>query len=138
MIDLTSDFGKRAARRLMKEEIIWLTTTDSHGTPQPRPVWFIWNGETILIFSQPQAHKVSHIERHARVALNLDSVDFGEDIVVILGDATISTSPVTEDEMAQYLEKYSQGLERINFSIEEFKSSYNVAIRIPPPALRGN
>jgi len=138
MIDLTSDFGKRAARRLMEEEIIWLTTTDRHGSPQPRPVWFLWDGETILIFSQPQAYKVSHIKYHARVALNLDSDDFGEDIVVIMGDATISTSPVTEDEMMHYLEKYSRGLERINFTAEEFKSSYNVAIRITPIALRGN
>ena len=138
MIDLTSDLGKRAARRLLDEEIIWLTTTDKHGSPQPRPVWFLWDGETILIFSQPQAHKVSHINNHARVALNLDSDNFGEDIVVILGDATISTSPVTEDEMAPYLEKYKRGLERINFTAEEFKSSYNMAIRINPIALRGN
>jgi PPOX class probable F420-dependent enzyme len=137
MIDLTSDFGKRAARRLMEEEIIWLTTTDKNGSPQPRPVWFLWDGETILIFSQPQAHKVSHIKNHARVALNLDSVDFGEDIVVILGDASISTSPVTEDEMAKYIEKYTRGLERINFTTEEFKSDYNLAIRITPIALRG-
>ena len=128
MIDLTSDFGKRAARRLREEEIIWLTTTDKHGSPQPRPVWFLWDGETILIFSQPPAHKISHIKHHSGIALNLNSDDFGEDIVVILGDATISTSPVTEDEMAQYLEKYKRGLEGINFTAEEFKSSYNVAI----------
>jgi PPOX class probable F420-dependent enzyme len=101
-------------------------------------VWFLWDGETFLIFSLPQAYKVSHIRNHARVALNLDSDDFGEDIVVILGDATLSTSPVTEDEMVQYLEKYKRGLERINFTAEEFKSSYNVAIRITPIALRGN
>ncbi len=137
MIDLTSDLGKRAARRFMEEEIIWLTTTDRHGFPQPRPVWFLWDGETFLIFSQPQAHKVSHITKHARVALNLDSDNFGEDIVVILGDATISASPVTEDEMVPYLEKYKRGLERINMTAEEFKSSYNVAIRITPIALRG-
>lgn len=138
MIDLTSDFGKRASRRLMEEEIIWLTTTDRHGSPQPRPVWFQWDGETILILSQPQAHKVSHIKHHARVALNMDSADFGEDIVVILGDASISTSPVSEEEMTKYLEKYSLGLERINFTTEEFKKDYNLAIRITPTALRGN
>ena len=138
MIDLTSDLGKRAARRFMEEEIIWLTTTDRHGSPQPRPVWFLWDGETFLIFSLPQAYKVSHIKNHARVALNLDSDDFGEDIVVILGDATISTSPATEDEMVQYLEKYKRGLERINLTAEEFKSSYTVSIRITPFAIRGN
>jgi PPOX class probable F420-dependent enzyme len=137
MIDLSSDFGKRAARRLMAEEIIWLTTTDKNGSPQPRPVWFLWDGETFLIFSQPKAHKVSHIKNHTQVALNLDSADFGEDIVVILGDATISTSPVSAEEMNEYLEKYSKGLKRINYTTEEFQRDYNLAIRITPTTLRG-
>jgi len=53
MIDLTSKFGHRAARRLAEEKIIWLTTMDNLGHPQPRPVWFLWNGASILIFSQP-------------------------------------------------------------------------------------
>lgn len=137
MIDLTTNFGKHASRRLLKEEIIWLTTTDRRGSPQPRPVWFLWDGETILIFSQPGAHKVSHIRRNKRVALNLDSADSGEDIVVIVGDATIPTSPVPEDVMNKYLEKYSEGLERINFTMEQFKRDYNLAIRITPIVLRG-
>ena len=83
----------------MEEEIIWLTTTAKNASPQPRPVWFLWDGETILIFSQPGAHKVYHIERHNRVALNLDSADYGEDIVAILGDGSILTSPGPEEAM---------------------------------------
>jgi PPOX class probable F420-dependent enzyme len=138
MIDLNSSFGKRASHRLMEEEIIWLTTTDKHGAPQPRPVLFLWDGDTILIFSQPRAHKVSHIEQHNRVALNLDSADYGEDIVVILGNATILSTPVPEEIMDAYIMKYREGLERINFTTEQFKRDYNLAIRITPTALRGN
>lgn len=137
MIDLDSTFGKRAASRLREEEIIWLTTTDKNGSPQPRPVWFLWDGETILIFSQPGAYKVSHIKRNKRVALNLNSADFGEDIVVLLGDATIPTTPVPEEVMDKYLEKYTEGLKRINYSTEQFKKDYSLAIRITPIALRG-
>jgi PPOX class probable F420-dependent enzyme len=58
MIDLTSTFGKRVARRLEEERIIWLTTVDSNGNPQPRPVWFLWDGKTILVFSRKAGYKI--------------------------------------------------------------------------------
>ena len=43
MIDFTTEFGKRADSRLKEDHIIWLTTVDVLGKPQPRPVWFLWD-----------------------------------------------------------------------------------------------
>ena len=43
-LDLDSDLGRRAARRLREEEVIWLVTVGQDGTPQPSPVWFLWKG----------------------------------------------------------------------------------------------
>lgn len=138
MIDLTTEFGKRVARRLSEEEVIWLTTTDSQGSPQPRPVWFLWNGESILIFSQPDAYKVSHIENNPYVALNLNSDASGSDIVVFLGEAQIIEGSVPEDDLKNYLNKYSRGLKQINMTVDEFNNSYNLAIRIILKSLRGH
>jgi PPOX class probable F420-dependent enzyme len=138
MIDLDTPFGVRSAKRLADEEIIWLTTTDNQGSPQPRPVWFLWNGESILIFSQPNAYKVAHIENQPRVALNFNSDESGENITVFLGDAQIDKTPVPENEMSEYLKKYHQGLIQINMTEDEFNNSYNLAIRITPTKLRGH
>lgn len=138
MIDLTSDFGQRTARRLAEDEIIWLTTTDNQGNPQPRPVWFLWNGESILIFSQPKAHKVAHIHNHPSVALNFNSTDSGGDIVVLLGEAEIDPKPVSPEEMKAYIEKYSQGLVDIKMTESEFNASYSTTIRVTPTHLRGH
>ena len=52
-IDTTTEFGQRVMRRLQEEVVVWLTTVDASDTPQPRPVWFLWEGETFLIYSQP-------------------------------------------------------------------------------------
>ena len=52
MLDFTSPIGQRIQLRLEEEETIWLTTVDASHTPQPRPVWFHWDGETAMIFSQ--------------------------------------------------------------------------------------
>src|SRR5688572_18541946 len=51
-LDITTDAGKRIEERLRDELIIWLTTIDRKGTPQPRPVWFIWDGESFLIYTR--------------------------------------------------------------------------------------
>jgi PPOX class probable F420-dependent enzyme len=138
MIDLSTEFGKRVARRLSEEEIIWLTTTDSQGSPQPRPVWFLWDDNSILIYSKPHVHKVTHISHQPRVSLNLNSNESGGNIVVILGEAQIVEEPIPEQEVESYLEKYQHGLKQINMTEDEFRKSYSLAIKITPRKLRGH
>jgi PPOX class probable F420-dependent enzyme len=138
MIDLTSTFGKRVARRLEEERIIWLTTVDSNGSPQPRPVWFLWDGKTILVFSRKAGYKIQHIQNNGKVSLNLDSDGQGGDIVVLLGNAIIEETAISAEQIEQYFEKYTQGLARLNMTPEEFQRSYSVVIRISPTLLRGH
>jgi len=68
VVDFNTRFGKAVNRRLRREAIIWLTTVDRRNRPQPRPVWFDWDGKSILIFSQPGAAKVRHLADNRNVA----------------------------------------------------------------------
>ena len=138
MIDFTSDFGVRAERRLIEDQVVWLTTVDIHGKPQPRPVWFLWEGESLLVYSRPNAHKVRHIETNPHVSLNFNSDHSGGDIVTLLGEAHIAKSPITADLIARYVEKYSQGMEDLSLSPVDFSNTYSVAIRIILTSLRGH
>jgi PPOX class probable F420-dependent enzyme len=138
MIDFSGEFGERAYKRLKDEEVLWLTTTDSQGVPQPRPVWFLWDGESILVFSQPQGHKVAHIQQNPGVALNLNCTFTGGDVVVLLGEAEVLAGEVPANQVQAYLEKYARGLKDINMSAEEFEESYKTAIRIKVTRLRGH
>lgn len=138
MIDFSGEFGQRAYKRLQDEEVLWLTTTDSQSVPQPRPVWFLWDGETILVFSQPQGFKVAHIQQNSKVALHLNCTFTGGDVVVLLGEAEVMEEPAAEDQMQAYLEKYARGLQDINMTAQEFEESYKTAIRIKPTHLRGH
>ena len=138
MIDFNSDFGARAERHLTEERVIWLTTVDTRGIPQTRPVWFLWDGESLLVFSRPQAHKVRHIETNPHVSLNFDSDGQGGDIVVLLGEAHIANSPIPADLVDRYVEKYSQGMEDLDLTPADFINTYSVAIKIIPSSLRGH
>lgn len=138
MIDLTTDFGRRVENRLRDEWIIWLVTTGSDLTPQPRPVWFYWDGEEFLIFSRPHTHKLRHIAERPAVSLHLDSDGRGGDIVVFTGQARIEENHPPATEVPAYIEKYQVGLQRLNTTPEEFAEGYRVAIRVRPENLRGH
>ena len=137
-IDTTTEFGQRVQRRLRDETIGWLTTVGPDGTPQPSPIWFLWDGETILIYSQPNTPKVRNIERNGRVALNLDGDGRGGDIVILTGAARVDRDAPGAADHTEYLEKYRQGIERIGMTPEQFAASYSEPIRMTPAKLRGH
>jgi PPOX class probable F420-dependent enzyme len=138
LTDISSEFGKRVERRLREEWIAWLTTIDSSGTPQPRPIWFLWNGESFLIYSRPGTAKLAHIGRNPRVSLHLDSDGRGGDIIVFTGEATIEVNAPPTGQAAAYLEKYQEAIKRIRMTPDEFVATYTVAIRVRPRGLRGH
>ena len=137
-INTDTEFGKRVARRLHKETIIWLTTVGSDGTPQTRPVWFLWDEETILIYSRPERAKLRHISNNRRVSLHLDGDGKGGDIIVLLGDAAVDDTAFRADQVAGYVEKYSAGMKRLGMTAAQFSETYSTAIRVVPGQLRGH
>lgn len=135
--DTTTPFGERVARRLADEQVIWLVTTDASGTPQPNPVWFILEGESLLLFSQPDAAKVRHIQARPRVALNFNTDAHGEDVIVLLGTAAIDPSTAAIDRIPAYLAKYAQAIPGIGMTPEKMAEVYSTAIRVTLERVRG-
>jgi PPOX class probable F420-dependent enzyme len=136
-IDLSSAFGARVANRLRDERIIWLTTTGADGTPQPNPVWFLWDGADILIFSEPNQAKLRNIQRTPRISLHFNSNLHGGDIAVITGTAAIDPAGPTETERTSYPIKYADGIKSIGLTPESMLQKYSVLIRVTPEKLRG-
>ncbi|HZR42908.1 MAG TPA: TIGR03667 family PPOX class F420-dependent oxidoreductase [Ktedonobacteraceae bacterium] len=132
-------FGERVARRLREEPIIWLTTVDAKGTPQPNPVWFLWDEatSTILIYSKAGAKRHAHLQQNAQVSLNFDGNGKGGDIIVITGDVRVSNDDPPADKVPAYVEKYRNFISRSFSTPENFAALYPVALRIHPLALRG-
>ena len=138
MIDLTTEFGRAVKQHLENQYVVWLTTVDSNLTPQPRPVWFLWENGSFLIFSQPNAYKVKHIERNPKVALHFNTDETGDRHVIILtGDATIHRDSPPAHAVPAYLEKYKSGILALAMTPEGFSKDYSIAIRIHPTQLRG-
>ena len=132
MLDTTNEAGACAERRLLEEGIAWLTTVRQDGQPQSVPVWFLWDGETFLIYSQPRRQKLRNIRRNPRVALNLNSNTRGGDVVRAEGTAEILEEASLANKVPEYVEKYQAAITRIGFDADGFAQAYSVAIRVVP------
>lgn len=139
MIDFNTKFGRFAKKHLKSEYFIWLTTVDSTGTPQPRPVWFIWENDTVLIYSQAKAYKLKHIQNNPNVALHFNSADAqGEKrLIMFTGTAVIDKDAMPTNKLRAYMRKYKSGITNLNMTADQFAKDYSVAIRITPTNLRG-
>jgi PPOX class probable F420-dependent enzyme len=135
MLDVNSPNGQRADRRLREEPIIWLTTVNGNGQPQSSPVWFLWDGTSILIYSRPN-QKVQNASRHPRVSLHLNDNGRGGDIVSIEGTAVVDAAAPPAHKLTAYIEKYHEAIGRIGMEPDGFAAAYSQAIRVTPSRIR--
>jgi PPOX class probable F420-dependent enzyme len=129
------DLPEHVDARLRRERTIWLATVDDDGAPWVRPVWFRWDGERVLIYSQPTAAKVRHIASNPSVCLHLDPNEWGENVLIIHGEARLASEYARADEVGDYIQKYRDGLERFELTAEQLGSDYSIAIEIEPTRL---
>ena len=134
-IDDAAPGGARALERLDSERVGWLTTVDSHGTPQVSPVWFVWTGESVVVYSL-DSHRVRNIVGHQPVSFNLDSNGKDGDIVIIEGEAHLDRTVPTVAGNPAYLAKYSAIIAEHGWSVEWFSSTFDVPIVVVPNRFR--
>ncbi|HET9015015.1 MAG TPA: TIGR03667 family PPOX class F420-dependent oxidoreductase [Thermomicrobiaceae bacterium] len=132
MLDVTTEQGRAAERRLRDEEIVWLATVRHDGQPQVVPVWFLWDGSTFLIYSRPRNQKLRNIRANPRVALNLNSDSGGNAIVRVEGTAEIVDGAPLATDVPAMVDKYRDGIRRIGMDPAGFARAYSVAIRVRP------
>jgi PPOX class probable F420-dependent enzyme len=119
--------------RLRSNEMVWLTTVRSDGRPHSVPVWFLWDGATVLIWSKPNTQKIRNLRQNHYVTLALDDTKKG--VVILEGTAELLGRGDGSVTLQAYGEKYSEGLRRIGRTAEEFTRLYSQPIRVIPVRL---
>jgi PPOX class probable F420-dependent enzyme len=136
MLDVTTEWGKHAEQRLRSNIIAWLTTVGGDGRPYTVPVWFLWEGKTILIFSQPQKQKLRNIHKNARITLALDDTKQGDDVVIVEGTAELLNDPPVSVVLPAYVEKYGALIQSMGWTPESMAADYSQGIRVTPTKFR--
>jgi PPOX class probable F420-dependent enzyme len=98
--------------------------------PHLVPVWFWWDGETILVFSKPNAVKVRALRRHPRAMIALGEPDDDFDVAMIEAEAELlAVTPPVPD---AFFDKYEDKLAAGRLDRETFRATYTQAIRLTP------
>jgi PPOX class probable F420-dependent enzyme len=136
-MSMSIEISPQFEKRLRETRTVWLTTVRADGMPQPTPVWFLWQNGTILIYSQPDAQKIRNIAQNPLVAVNLNTDDWGNEYLVIMGEASIDKNQPPSNQVPEYIEKYREGIRDIKMTPGSVAESFSTAIRIKPLRVRG-
>jgi len=129
--------GKGGVReRLDDAVVVWLTTVTPAGQPQSSPVWFIVQGDELLMYSRADAPRLRNIAANPRVAVNLDSARDGDDYVTIEAEARLAPDAPPAPKVPEYLAKYRRRIESYGWTPESFARDYPVALRLRPTRVR--
>ncbi len=131
MSDLAKLQNSHTQERLRSEIMLWLSSVRPDGRPHLVPVWFLWDGETILIFSKPD-QKIRNLRQNPNVVVSLDTAEQGDDIVLIEGRAELLNDPNIKPTLPAYAEKYAERLSSMGWTAEIMAKDYSQAIRITP------
>jgi PPOX class probable F420-dependent enzyme len=126
----------RAAERLGREVMGWLTTVTASGRPRTSPVWFAVHDDVIYVQSRPDAAKLDSIRANGKVSFHLDGDGAGGDIVTIDADAEVldSAPPGVAD---VYLAKYERVIrERLRSTPDAMIADYSTTVRVIPRRVR--
>lgn len=135
--DPDNEFHNRAKARLENEKIGWLTTVGTDGTPQPSPIWFLWDGaDEVLIYSY-ESPRVRNIQANPRVAFSFNS-EGGGNVVVFTGTAAVDRSRPPVNQHPAFLAKYAEDLTRINLTPDGFAEGNSAPVVVTLEKLRGH
>jgi PPOX class probable F420-dependent enzyme len=136
MLDLNTARDAHVNERLNNDLITWLTTVRPDGRPHTVPVWFLWDGSTILIFRAIKA-KVHELKQNPNVTLALDPSKSGNDIVVVEGTAEPVDDVNLTVTLPAFAQKYDALLKEMGWTAESMAPNYPHAVRVTPKKFLG-
>jgi PPOX class probable F420-dependent enzyme len=121
----------------MDDDLVgWLTTVTESGQPQSSVVWFLRDGDDLLVYSKPDATKLANIAVNPRVAFNLRGDELGDTMATFEGTAEAVESPTPPHRDPAYLDKYREQISRLGWTPQQFADDYSALIRITIDRIR--
>ncbi len=109
--------------------MVWLVTAGADRRPQAVPVWFLWDGKSVLIYAQPGV-KVRHVQANPYVELHLNTDESGNEVIRMSGYAAVAKSHPSAHKVPAYVRKYRSDIKGFGWTPEEFSRRYPFAIRV--------
>jgi PPOX class probable F420-dependent enzyme len=131
---LTSNTG--IAKALDSAIIGFLTAVNGRGQPQTSPVWYIRDGEDLVVYNRPTAARLRSIVVNNRVAFNLRADRRAMSGISLEGTAVVDSDLPPAVDFPGYVDRYGKEIARLGWTPESFSSDYSVGLRITVTRVR--
>jgi len=115
----------------------FLTAVDAEGQPQTSPVWYLRDGEDLIVYNRPTAARLTSIASNPLVAFNLRGDLRANAVVTLEGRARVENLPPAKD-LPGYVSKYGKEIERFGWTPETFSDDYRTGLRITVTRVRAS
>lgn len=122
---------------LLNNELVgWLTTVNADNQPQASAIWFVVDGDDLIIYSRPTATRLPNIAVHPKVAFNLRGDPEGDEPLTLEGHAIVDPTAPNAIENAAYIQKYGSEMLRLGWTHAEYGELFSVAVRVKVTRVR--
>ena len=122
---------------LRDDPVVWLSSVQRDGRPHLVPLWFHWDGETIVAFSKPHARKVDNLRDQPRVMLAVGTPGPDFEVELIEATAVLPDRPATEVIPEGFGAKYRELMRRAGLSVQRYAEVYSQPIVLRPTRFLG-
>jgi PPOX class probable F420-dependent enzyme len=131
---LTSD--PRLVRLLDRDIIGFLTAVNEAGQPQTAPVWFLRQGEDLIVYNRAGTPRLDSIANNPKVAFVLRADEKGDAMISMEGVAVVDPGLPPATGLPGYVDKYAGPIAELGWTPESFAEDYPVGIRIEVTRVR--
>ena len=118
-------------RQMLDREIIgFLTAVNAEGQPQASPVWFLRDGDDIIVYNKAATPRLASVAANPKVSFNLRGDLRASGAVLMEGEARVEPGLPPAKDLPGYVEKYGGEIERLGWTPESFSDDYSVGMRI--------
>lgn len=107
-----------------------LASVRPDGRPHVVPLWFIWDGETIVASSKPHAQKVRNLVAEPRAMVSVGQPGAADaSLIEVIAEVEVGGAAVLADRFAS---KYHHHVQALGLTVERFVETYPIVIRLRP------
>lgn len=135
MIETTLQIEPHIDAQLRIAPVAWLGAVRPDGAPHTVPGWFFWDGDSFLLFSQPNDQKLTNLRHSLKVTLGIPLNPDASSVAIFHGDAELVDGQAQEALADAFVTKYREGIDAYGWDAAEIAHQYSVPIRIRPTRL---
>jgi len=123
-------FDKQTRSILTKPEIVRLTTIQPDGYPHTVPVWFMLDGDDIIIFTGRGSRKVKNALENRKGNISFGGDPVGSSCYTIEGDIEIEDDP--DHRLTAKITRHYESPEKAEAYLAAWKDDPHVILRLKP------